>query len=171
MTHRTRIEPPTVADVEAMARLDGIELRDGEATDLLATVATLVEAAAGAEERETLQLSVRDGARDPGRRPTAKEDPYNAFIRTCLVEGEADGPLAGRTAAVKDNIAVAGVPMTEGSHFPAFTPAVAFVTNARSVAGAFRYRASSARALARRAGRRRSRKSIGSHSRSRWCAW
>jgi amidase len=119
-----RIEPPTVADVEAMARLDGIELRDGEAADLHATVVALVESAARAEERETLQLELREGARDSGRRPTADEDPYNAFIRRCVVEGDREGPLAGRTVAVKDNIAVGGVPMTEGSHFPPFTPTV-----------------------------------------------
>jgi amidase len=62
--------------------------------------------------------------RDPGGRPTADEDPYNAFIRRCVVEGDRTGPLAGRTVAVKDNIAVGGVPMTEGSRFPPFTPTV-----------------------------------------------
>ncbi|HEY1365891.1 MAG TPA: amidase family protein [Gaiellaceae bacterium] len=121
---RDPIGPPTPADVEAMARLDGIELRNGEAAELFEIVAALVEAAARAEGREMLRVPVQGGVRDPGRRPTPEEDPYNAFIRRCLVEGEPDGPLAGRTVAVKDNIAVAGVPMTEGSHFPPFTPTV-----------------------------------------------
>jgi amidase len=120
--HRGRIASPSIADVEAMARLDGIELADGEAADLHATVSALVQAAARAEEREMLRIERRQGARDPGRRPTAEEDPDNIFIRRCLVEGAADGPLSGRTVAVKDNIAVAGVPMTEGSHFPPYTP-------------------------------------------------
>lgn len=120
-THPAAIEPPSLADVEAMARLDRIELREGEAADLHATISALVEAAARAVERERLSVDVRDGARSPGRRPTADEDPYNAFIRRCVVEGAREGPLAGRTVGVKDNIAVAGVPMTEGSHFPPFT--------------------------------------------------
>jgi len=119
---RARIEPPSIADVEVMARLDGIELGDGEAADLHATVSALVQAAARAEEREMLRITLRKGVRDPGRRPTADEDPDNVFIRRCRVEGAADGPLAGRTVAVKDNIAIAGVPMTEGSQFPPFTP-------------------------------------------------
>jgi amidase len=123
--HRTQpaaIEPPSIDDVEAMARLDGIELREREAADLHATISALVEAAARAVDRELLHVEVREGARDPGRRPTADEDPHNAFIRRCVVEGAREGPLAGRTVGVKDNIAVAGVPMTEGSHFPPFTP-------------------------------------------------
>ncbi len=122
MRHRYRIEPPSAADVESLARLEGIELKEGKAADLLGTVAALVEAAARAEERETLRPELRPGRRDPGRRPSPEEDPYNAFIRRCLVEGAPSGPLAGRTVAVKDNIAVGGVPMTEGSHFPVFVP-------------------------------------------------
>jgi amidase len=107
-----------------MARLDGLDLRDGEAAVLLETVVALVEAAARAEERETIQLTLRSGRRDPGHRPSAEEDPHNAFIRRCVVEGAPDGPLTGRTVAVKDNIAVGGVPMTEGSHFPPRAPNV-----------------------------------------------
>lgn len=53
--------------------------------------------------------------RDPGRAPTAEEDPYNALIRLCDVRGAGEGPLAGVRVAVKDCIAVAGVPMTNGS--------------------------------------------------------
>ena len=52
--------------------------------------------------------------RDPGRRPTPDEDPCNAVIQLCEVPGNPDGPLAGKTLAVKDCIAVAGVPMTNG---------------------------------------------------------
>lgn len=52
--------------------------------------------------------------RDPGRRPTPGEDPYNAVIQFCEVRGAAEGPLAGKTLVVKDCIAVAGVPMTNG---------------------------------------------------------
>ena len=123
MTHRPRIQAPSVGDLEEMARLDGIVLREGEAEDLHGTVTALVEAAARAETRPGIPPVLRPGRRDPGGRPSAEEDPYNAFVRRCHVEGAADGPLAGRTVAVKDNIAVGGIPMTEGSHFPPRAPA------------------------------------------------
>ena len=123
MTHRPRIEPPSAADVEAMARLDGIDLREGEAEDLLGTVSALVTAAARAESRETIEQELRPGRREPGRRTTPEDDPLNAFVRRCFVEGAPEGPLAGLTVGVKDNIAVGGVPMTEGSHLPAWIPA------------------------------------------------
>ena len=53
--------------------------------------------------------------RDPGYRPGVDEDPLNLFIRKCRVQGAAAGPLAGKRVALKDNIAVAGIPMTHGS--------------------------------------------------------
>lgn len=117
-----------------MAQLDGIALGEGEAADLLDTVVAIVEAAARAEERETIQPVLAPGRRDPGRRPSADEDPFNAFIRRCVVEGAPDGPLAGRTVAVKDNIAVAGVPMTEGSHLPPHAPSADAVVVERILA-------------------------------------
>jgi amidase len=55
--------------------------------------------------------------RDPGRRPTVEEDPLNLFIRKCEVKGAATGLLAGRTVALKDHIALAGVPLSLGSFF------------------------------------------------------
>jgi len=40
---------------------------------------------------------------------------YNGYITEELIEGEDDGPLAGKTVAVKDNISTAGVRTTCGS--------------------------------------------------------
>ncbi|MCF7548577.1 amidase [Pseudonocardia sp. WMMC193] len=48
-------------------------------------------------------------------RPDAAENPYNAWYVTTSITESATGPLAGRTVAIKDNTAVAGVPMTNGS--------------------------------------------------------
>ena len=63
------------------------------------------------------------GSRDPGRRPSRHEDPYNAFIRVCDVRGAGSGLLAGRTVGLKDNIDVAGIPTSNASATRAFTPA------------------------------------------------
>ena len=69
------------------------------------------------------------GPRDPGHRPTAAEDPHNAWTRKCTIEGAGTGPLAGRTVGYKDHIAVAGVPMSFGAfalegHVPDFDATV-----------------------------------------------
>jgi amidase len=53
--------------------------------------------------------------RDSGVRPDPKSDPFNAIIRRCSIKGAATGKLANKRIGIKDNISVAGVPMTCGS--------------------------------------------------------
>ena len=53
--------------------------------------------------------------RDPGYRPPAEENPYNAWYWKTHIVGAESGILAGERVAVKDNICVAGVPMMNGS--------------------------------------------------------
>ena len=54
-------------------------------------------------------------ARTPACKPSASEDPLNAWMWKCSIAGEAEGLLAGKTVSYKDHIAVAGVPMSFGS--------------------------------------------------------
>ncbi|XP_067683833.1 amidase-like [Haliotis asinina] len=53
--------------------------------------------------------------RTPGYRPVQENNPYNAWYWRCDIKGADTGKLAGKTFAIKDNIAVAGVPMMNGS--------------------------------------------------------
>lgn len=53
--------------------------------------------------------------RPPGYQPTAAEDPHNAWITKCRVEGEESGPLTGMTVGLKDNVSLAGVELTNGT--------------------------------------------------------
>jgi amidase len=53
--------------------------------------------------------------RTPGYRPDASENPFNAWYVKSEIKGASRGRLSGKTVAVKDNIAVAGVPMMNGS--------------------------------------------------------
>src|SRR5688500_1202321 len=48
-------------------------------------------------------------------RPEGDQNPYNAWYVTTDISEGTQGPLTGRTVAVKDNTMVAGVPMTNGS--------------------------------------------------------
>ncbi|MDT7950999.1 MAG: amidase [Acetobacteraceae bacterium] len=53
--------------------------------------------------------------RTPGYRPGPEENPHNAWYVKSTVRGAAEGKLAGKTVALKDNIMLAGVPMMNGS--------------------------------------------------------
>ncbi|MBS0558857.1 MAG: amidase [Proteobacteria bacterium] len=53
--------------------------------------------------------------RTPGYRPSAEENPYNAWYVKTTVRGAETGKLAGKTVALKDNIMLAGVPMMNGA--------------------------------------------------------
>lgn len=114
--------PPNERDVEELAARDSIELDEGEAAELLPVVAALVAAAAIVDELDAPLPAPRYGPRDPGRRPTPGEDPFNAFITRCEVTGAGDGPLRGKSVGVKDNISVAGVPTTNGSDLDSYVP-------------------------------------------------
>lgn len=53
--------------------------------------------------------------RTPGRRPSAQENPLNAWYVMTDIRGADSGPLRGRRVLLKDNIALAGVPMMNGA--------------------------------------------------------
>src|SRR5919197_3923334 len=53
--------------------------------------------------------------RDAGEAPRPEDNPLGAWAWRVRVHGAAGGPLAGRTIAIKDNVAVAGVPMRNGT--------------------------------------------------------
>jgi amidase len=125
---------PTAADIEALASLDSIELEPGEAGELLAVVRTLVSTARVADELEVPRPSTPAGLRDAGYRPSPEEDPFNVFIRKCRVEGAAEGPLAGRSIGVKDNISIAGIPTTNGSSLDPYVPSADAVVVERILA-------------------------------------
>jgi amidase len=120
MTHAD--EGLTVADIAELAARDSIELAPGEADELLPVIAALTDVT-GLIERlgDRLQPVTRE-PRDPGWVPEPGENPYNSFIRRCEVATGASGPLSGLTVGIKDNIAVAGVPTTNGSRLSAYTP-------------------------------------------------
>ena len=70
----------------------------------------------GLEAQAPASIPVVEAMRDLGRPPLPGEDPYNAIVRWCSVKVlGADGVLSGKRVALKDSVAVAGVPLTCGS--------------------------------------------------------
>src|SRR5919109_2648807 len=108
---------PDVDEVVAVAKALGIHLGPEEAVlyrqyllEQLREFDTFVQARV--EEAKPPMVSA---ARQPGYRPRPEEDPLNAWMWKCRIEGAADGLLAGKTVSYKDHIAVAGMPMSFGS--------------------------------------------------------
>jgi len=109
-----KIPSPSRSDIEAAAARAGLELSpsdlDGACT-LLPTLFSGIE----------MLIDATPVTPPPGRavreRPLDEPDPLNAVVRRCRVTGEGRGPLAGKRIAVKDNVAIAGVPLTCGSRF------------------------------------------------------
>jgi amidase len=108
---------PDVEEVVAVARELGIHLGLEEAIlyrkyllEQLREFDTFVQARL--EEPGPPRVSA---ARPPGYKPRPDEDPLNAWMWKCRIEGADGGLLAGKTVSFKDHIAVAGLPMSFGA--------------------------------------------------------
>jgi amidase len=108
--------PPTEAELSNLVQELELDIGPGGLSDYQEIVAVLVDAMRTAAGFAVDPNGPPRGTRDAGRRPEPDEDPFNAIARWCDVsDPDAEGPLSGRRVAVKDCIAVAGVPMTFGS--------------------------------------------------------
>lgn len=107
------VRRPTMEEVKRLAAEEYIVLSDPEAQELTELIGEALNDCDRMDDLPQPRFEVKY-PRTPGYRPTPEEDPYNLFIRKCEVKGAPTGKLAGKRVAVKDNIAVAGIPMTNG---------------------------------------------------------
>ena len=108
--------PLTPPDPDRLARLDE-HFHLGLSPERRSAFAPFVEGALGAFNAVE-ELYSRSAPTAPEREwstPSEADNPYHAWYVTTSVNTGAAGPLSGRTVAVKDNTAVAGVPMMNGS--------------------------------------------------------
>ncbi|MEN2738714.1 amidase family protein [Microbacterium sp. X-17] len=105
---------PSRADIIAVAAQYGFHVDDDSVAEWQAFLAARLE---------TLDRFVQERTdgdrppllfpeRGPGHRPSAAEDPSNAWLWKCAIGGKDTGLLAGRTVSFKDHVAVAGIPIT-----------------------------------------------------------
>ncbi|MGM0715634.1 MAG: amidase family protein, partial [Halobacteriota archaeon] len=111
----------STSEIAELATAFGIDVGDSELDDLKRRVNRRLD---GLDEVYEIPIDAPDV---PGDRrwskPTAEFDPYNAVVTACEIEPTDDGALSGLTVGIKDNIAVAGVPMQCGSAvMEGFTP-------------------------------------------------
>ena len=112
------LRPPTKDDLREHGESLCLDLTDDE---LDCFVAAANRRADAYETVRSYNLEPRLGGserreRTSGVRPPNTENPHNAWVNLCHVAGADDGELAGMEIAVKDNVCVAGVEMTCGSH-------------------------------------------------------
>ncbi len=115
------LTPPNSNQMSALNN----HFRFGLTTPELEEFAPALEATLASSE--TVERLYERTAPEPPQRswtsPTADENPLSAWYVTTSISETDEGPLAGRTVAVKDNVAVAGVPMMNGSRtVEGFTP-------------------------------------------------
>ena len=117
MTQRLRgfIRRPGPHEVQDLAASASVFLTDRHAEEVAAAMDAMLGAIDAVDDLPPVTIPVKHAYRDPGRPPTPDEDPYNAIIRLCRVNGAPSGALAGKSVGVKDAVKVAGLPMTNAS--------------------------------------------------------
>ena len=117
------VQRPTPEEIREIARKHHMELSDSEVEDFAAIIDESMAAYERLDELPDPRPQVEYTDRDPGYRPPPEENPLNAFVTKCRVEGADDGPLAGVEVGLKDNVSLAGVEMTLGSKlFDGYVP-------------------------------------------------
>ncbi|WP_137392118.1 amidase [Rhodoligotrophos defluvii] len=109
------IEAPSAQDLAALAKRFGLEPSDADLSAFEAFAGGLRVSYDWLDEQTEPQPPRFAGERLPGHAPRDAENPYNAWAWMSDIRGSASGPLAGIRIGVKDNIAVAGLPMRNGS--------------------------------------------------------
>lgn len=105
---------PTHTEMAETARALGLHLTDAEIDEYLQVMAEPLAAYALLDAAPD-DLPLVKYPRTPGFAPEARDNPYNAWYHRCEIHGASDGPLRGKTVAIKDHACVAGVPMMNGS--------------------------------------------------------
>lgn len=105
---------PTPAELRDAALEIGLHLSESDSRSFHALMQAQFDAYDLVEEMEA-PLPPVAYPRGPGHKPAAEDNPYNAWVTTTAIAGAADGKLIGKRLAIKDNVCVAGVPMSNGT--------------------------------------------------------
>jgi amidase len=107
------LQPPDPSVITFVAESYGLGLSEADVASFAPFVQGVLQSWDAVEElHNQVQPEV---PRRAWTRPEPADNSLGAWYVTCTVTGSGEGPLAGRTVAVKDNTAVAGVPMMVGS--------------------------------------------------------
>lgn len=108
------IDRPTPEQLQTIAGRLHMQLTPDQAGEYLALMQASFDAYDLIDELPDEIPAIRY-PRAAGYRPEGADNPYNAWYYRTEVQGASEGKLAGRSVALKDNVALAGVPMMNGS--------------------------------------------------------
>jgi Asp-tRNA(Asn)/Glu-tRNA(Gln) amidotransferase A subunit family amidase len=111
---RMTLHRPSPDELRAIAHIYHFDLTPEELMVFESVVDTILQSYERLHLLPEPRLPVRY-PRQPGYRLTSEENPLGAWAWKCSIKGAASGPLACMRIALKDNIAVAGVPLLNGS--------------------------------------------------------
>lgn len=118
------VKRPTLSQLKTIAQDFGMNLSDERLSEFLVEMEGSIRRYDELDAMPDFIPSV-DYPRTSGYRPSAQENPYNAWYVKTDIRGAPRGPLAGKRIAIKDNVCVAGVPMMNGSStLKGYTPDV-----------------------------------------------
>ena len=109
------IRLPSDKDLQEMAQANHFELNDEELASFQEMIPGMLQSYERVYQMPDPREPNKYPERDPGRRPSREDDPFNAIIRYCSLRGAASGKLAGKRIGLKNNICVAGMPTTNAS--------------------------------------------------------
>jgi len=105
------IQPPSRQELAQVASAFALHLTEEEIDAFYELAEPTAAGYARLDELEDETLPVKYPRAETGYRPTGEENPSNGWSWRCSIPGAPEGPLAGRTVGIKDNVCVAGVPM------------------------------------------------------------
>jgi amidase len=105
---------PSTADIDAAATHFGFHL-DNDARSEFATIVGYTLTAYDLIDELYDEVARPHVPERAYRFPEPADNPLGAWYVTADISSGADGPLSGQRVAIKDSIAVAGIPMTNGS--------------------------------------------------------
>jgi amidase len=108
------VRPPNKDELAAIARGYGMKLTDADLDSFGPVVAGALASYDAVEDLYAASAPPPPTDR-AWTRPDDSDNPLGAWYVRTDIRARDDGPLAGRTVAIKDNTAVAGVPMMNGS--------------------------------------------------------
>lgn len=116
--HTMTFRRPSREELREIADSAHIPLNEQEADDYQELVSATLDVLERIQEIPEPKFAPHDIAypeRKNIHRPDPENNPHNVWVTRVEVEGADDGPLAGKTIGLKDNVSLAGVEMTNGS--------------------------------------------------------